>query len=550
MRPTRCAKALLGLAVAGLCPSLGPSLASAQTPPTLTTLLRQGDTIIGVGAVEGISYVGITDSKLWSAQVDTSFADTARDICLLRNGFVTLREGMPLFSPPGASLGEFASLSLSNDGDMALVLKLDTSPAPEGAFFNLVPVALKDTIINSPDLGPDSDWDRFEVVKLNNRNELFILGDVDNKAISGNREDALIRYRLDDLGNILETTVLATKGMFLDVLGVPINTLGTSPSEHSLAINERGDFIALVNGVGRNVLMLNMETILAEEGRASPVPTRNWMTLQLTKVSINDRGDFVFTGALDGQSFLIVKNGQKFALAGEVIPTLSSFPLANGSPAPVVLTNAGDVFWRGAGNSGGGQVDEAFLRNYQPLIQRNRTVVNGNLVLAINGEENAFAVSPEGRFFIGRVTLQSAGTTALYIDFGLVKELPGCRGNPARLTRVSGEARVGQQLQLGMDGAQAVGALPVVLFSRQPARPGSACGVNTQYGEVLISSSIVGAFVLPVWNGTDPSLLTINIPIDVGLVDAKFYGQGVFRNSTQPLSLSLSNGMLIEIGAP
>lgn len=534
----RCAKSILGLAALGLA----PTAVIAQTP---SSLIAEEDTIIGMGSMNSTNYAAITDSRLWSALIDTTFSDTTRDGCLLRNGFVMLREGTTLFEPPSSRLGEWVSINMNEVGDLGQILLLETTTGTlQGLYWNLLPIAFKGTAVVSPFVGAGTTWDNFATVKLNNRNTIFALGEVANPAVTGAREDVLMSYHLDSAGNVLSNEVLATKGMFVDALGTVIDSLGFT--EHVIAANDNDDFITLVSAVGARVVMINMETVVAQEGQPSSVGT-NWGNLTLTKVHINNRGDYIITGSLSTQTYLIEKNGEKFAQAGDVIPSLSAAPLANGTSAPVYISESGDVFWRVAFSAGG---EECYARNYEPFIQRNRTTIDGNLVTSVQGDENAFSISPNGRFFVGRVQVQPGRLMVAFVDFGLVAELPAC-GNAGTLKLDSGRPLVGGQIKLALDNGQVPGALPLLLFSTQRA-PGP-CGIPTQYGRFLLSPPHLGpVMILPPWNGTGPTIATLNVPNTLALVNAVFFTQGAFRDPAQPSpeKFRFTNALQVELGPP
>lgn len=540
----RSAKNLLGLLAAG---SLA-SIAGAQTP---RLLVQDGSTIIGLGELTQITMVQILDSGTWLAQIDTDFSDTTRDGALLRSGFVTLREGSPLFTPSGATLDDFDSVNMSPDGQLAMCLRSIVGTTRESLYWNTVKIAQRDDVLNSPLVGAGTDWETFDFCKINGNNEVYVIGDVANPAVSGAREATLCRFRVDAVGNILETEVLYTDGQFLDVLQTVVTDLPST--EHSLSVNDRGDYMTLVQALGPvNALVINGAIEVAREGLPSPVAGRNWRVLtNQPRVWLNEKGEYLFAGALEGTggTYLIVKNGEKFAQSGDVYPTFSSDPLTNGSAAPLILTNRGDVFWRADSSR---NTDDAFLRNFTPIIQANRTVFNGDLITSVEQVDNAFSVSPNGRFFVGRVDLQLGGEAALMVDFGLIEEIPGCAGNEPTLKVTEGLALPGNQMTFEMDLGQAFGALPILFFSTGQSVPGSECGLNTAFGELLISNSNrVGRSILPVWN-LEPSSVTLNVPPDPALVNRTFYAQGVFRDlgGTSAPDFALTNGLKLVLGAP
>ena len=549
----RCLKVFLGLGALGLA----PSVAEAQVPQIL---FRDGDPIIGVGGMDKVDYVEVLDSGTWLAFIEADISDNNTDRCLMRNGFLTLREGMNIPVPTGAVLDDWGSVDMAENGNLGMVIKLRIGTAPsDGLYWNLRLLARGGDILNVPPLSPTTTLASVLVVRITADGTILALMKVRNPAVNPNRDvDALFRYRVDAQGNLLQRELLATKDATNDTLGVPVDTLGTvTTPEHSMEMNRRGDFILPVSGLGRRAMMKNLDTILAEELLESPVPGRTWNgnAFSLSKVAINDRGDTVFTGTLtpigpatEPTNFLIVKNGLKFAQSGDVIPALSTATLAKSTPK-LAISNRGDVFWRAqptAGTAGG----SAFMINHTPLMQEAVTVVEGNLVMTVPGGDDCFAISPEGRFFLGRVTLQSVGDAVLYIDFGLVTELPGCAGNPGRLQHLSGASRIGQQLRIGMDDGPHPGALPVLFFSRSSGLNAAGCGAATTLGELMLAPPFSDFFLLPAWDGVNPSVFTVTVPNNMALVDATFYMQGLFGNASQPNSFKLTNGLKYEIGPP
>lgn len=539
----RCVKSILGLVVLGLSPA-------AVFGQSTETLIQENETVIGLGGMQNLSNVAVNDSKTWMTLLSTTFADATRDGCILSNGFVSMREGTQLISPAGSILDEWASLSLNDRGDVGMVIQTKpvTGPVVDGAYWNLVMVAIKDQVIVSPLLGVGADWDTFQVAKLNDNNQLFIIGEVANPAVTRSRERTLVRYDLDDLGNILATTVLATEGMTVPA-GLQLSgsaCLGNN--DHVFAANDRGDTIAYIAQDTTQALVINMETIVAQTGQPSPVGA-NWRVLTLARVAINNSGEYVIAGSVGNASdldgYLIVKNGQKFARSNEVLPEVGT--VGNGTQAPLYIANTGDVYWHVRGSNG-----DAFMRNLEVIVQSGRTVVENRLVTTVNGALNAFATSSNGRFFVGNVQLQTIGQAAVFADFGLVLELPGCRGNLGELSLASGMALVGGEFQLAMDEGQAPGAAATLFFSKRAFQSPAGCGVNLEgFGELFLAPPLGGDRALPFWDGTNPSLTTLRIPNKMALVDAVFFAQGLFFSPGHPTErFRLTNGLRIELGAP
>jgi len=541
----RCTKAILALAALG-----SSSVLAAQTDhPVVET----GDTILGMGSMTSLDMVNVNDAKMWTALIDTTFSDTGQDGCLLRSGFVTMREGMFFPNPVGSSVDEFDSIDINGKGDLGLCLRAripGLGGAQEALAWNLKFIALVGDPFVSPFVPAGTKWDSFDIVRVNDRNMLLTAGEV--KAPQGQnpqRRDALVRYQLDAQGNVLDTTVFGVRSQPVPALpGATFLTLLTP--ENAYAMNNLGDFIVYATTTGGNGIFFDMTVALAMEGDVSSVG-RTWALLNSARVALNDRGDFVLSGTLTGDAasdYLIEKNGEKFVQEGDVLPELSSQPIAGGSNAPVYIGNNGDVFWRA---NVAGTTTDAFMRNQTPIVVSGSTLVDGKLVTAISATDTGFAASPNGRFFVCSASVAEVGDAVIFVDFGLVLELPGCSGNPGKLTLASGAARVGQQLEFAMDDGHVPGAIARINFSTRQRVPNSDCGVVGPFGESLIDPTRrVGSLFPPPWDGANPSKVRIAIPSDIALVDAVLFAQGQFRRPGSLRDVTLTNALRIEIGSP
>ena len=544
-------KLVLGLICLGL--------AAPVSGQTVKSLLKAGDTVIAMGSVNTATFHAINDAKTWMIQCTTSFPDATRDMCILSNGFVTLREGTALFAPAGAKLLSWNTLSMNNAGDLGMLIRvLPVSPAPafDAVYWNLVPVAKKDQVVQSPVFPPPTptipnDGETFSIVKLNAKNHLFVMGEIIQGLTTRNKERSLVRYKLDDAGRVTETTVLATEGM---TVPAGLRLLGQqclSNDEHLLDVNDKGDHITMITADAVQWIVINQETAIAKKGTASPVGLE-WREFAQGRVAINDRGDWVISGAIGAPppapgGYLIVKNGAKFAESGDVFPAVSQIPLGFGSQAPIYLANNGDVFWHARIGS-----TDSFMRNQEPIVIASRTIVDNQLVTSVLGGENGFAISPNGRFWMGSVQLQSVGTAILFADFGLALELPGCRGNQGKLTHSAGRPLLGSPLTLAMDRGQAPGAAAAIYFSRRSVLNANGCGVDVKpHGELMLGAPLLGHTNLGAWNGSSPITKTYQLPADIGLVDSLYFAQGVFVAPGHPSEpIRLTNALRIEFGAP
>ena len=105
------------------------------------------------------------------------------------------------------------------------------------------------------------------------------------------------------------------------------------------------------------------------------------------------------------------------------------------------VSPAGELFWAARVRHAPTNQDEAYMRGHAVLIREGVTRVEGELVTALAGDDDAFTLDPGGRFFLGRVELQEAGEALVLIDLGGVEPFGGCRSPGSDLRRVGGSAR-------------------------------------------------------------------------------------------------------------
>ena len=519
-------------------------IATASWAQTPTPRLREGDTLPSGDHVTFISTSRIDDHGSWLSVVDSDFVDPTQDGFLLRDGQVLQREGASIPGLAGATLDDFAGIASNAGGDVAALLRVSLFTVFDGLSFNAQPMVVKGDLVGAPEVPAASTWDRLLGVWLNDARALLVLGEINNPDIAGAHEHALVRIQLDARGAAVSKNVLLTRGQLVPVLNGTVTVLGNFAT--SCAFNRHGDFLSVAYAASGGALLHNLDTVLAREGDPAPVAGRTYRTLGLSHVALNDLGEYAFSATLDGatDNYCIIKNGQKFVQAGDVLPFLLA-PLANGTAAPLRLANSGDLFWRANDVNGG-----AFLRNMDVIVQENVTQVGGELVTRAQLTDDAFDVSPDGRFWAGRVQLQTSGDALLTVDFGLVAPWTGCSTNAAQLRKASGDALTGQRLTLELDGAQALGAVPALLIARHGLRSGAGCGVATAGGELLVEpASHIATLLGAPWAGA-PVPFAIDIPADPALVDLELFAQGLFVDASTTPRLRLANALRIQVGAP
>lgn len=526
------------------------TLTAALGAQSTTLLLREGDLLPGGDRLTAIIAPLIDDKGIWLALVDSDRADLNQDSLILQSGLELLREGSPLSAPAGSTVDEVVSFWRSGTNlDAIFRVRLSVLPSFEGLYHNGRLLAMKDALVSAPEVPAGTSWDRFDTVKSNAAGTVLVLCEIRNPSLPQPREDALVRFTLDRTGAVQSTSVLLTKGMALPSIGGAVNVLGST--EHALALNQNSDFITMVATATESFILKNLDTVLARSGTHSPIPGRNYRVLNaLPAVTINDNGEYAFTAVLDGDmtsDFCIIKNGQKFVQEGDVLPGFPSGPVDVRLGAPIYLTNGGDLFWVARDANG----EAAFMRNDQVIVQEGK-LVKGHLVSDVESSSNAFHVSPDGRYFVGRVELENVGDALVFADFGLALPLVGCSPDPGRVRLAGGAARVGQRMRLELDGAPVPGALPVLLLGTRGYDADSGCGLTTRAGELLIRpGSVRTALVASPWSGA-PAAFDLAIPDALSLVGRELFVQGAFvgPSSSQPRAVQLTEGMRLELGEP
>ncbi|HVS10460.1 MAG TPA: hypothetical protein VMS76_11345 [Planctomycetota bacterium] len=411
---------LLPLLAVGLLFAVTP--ARAQAP--IVKLIGEGDLLAGVGNVTSILNLTINDSGDWIVEVDTDNANTDIDGALVKNGGLHLQEGHALAAPAGASIDTFDTVSLSATGHSGWNFFLDGTTGTgddSGIFFDDILVLQEGTISSSPGFSAGTPYIGFFECKINSANQILVVASVDDPAIATTVDRALVIMQVDGLGTLLSETVFAKEGDQLAGQVDLVSDFGTGP--HNFAFNESGDimFVADLNGLTTTdgVMYLN-NTLLAQEGSPSPVAGRNWLTLSTSvRMSVNDAGDWVHTGTLDGSTaddLVIIKNGTLFRQEGEVLAAFSPFALTSFGSGPVEIDAAGNVLWFGDWNDPDTTKDTGLFLNDTLLVQEGVTMIGGVVVQSLSSVTDGYKLSPSGRYVIFEATLQNGVNGAFMID--------------------------------------------------------------------------------------------------------------------------------------
>jgi hypothetical protein len=542
--------------------SATPALAQDEAKITL----REGDHILSLGNVRSIFTQIVNDNGLWFCEVSTDNGDNNRDGGILRNGFLSIQESTLLSAPPSAKIQSFIDVSVNSLGHLGWPLDMkDTAGGnndDNGLFWNTILLAQEGSAVNAPEVSVNTGHKRFKAAKINDLSTLLLTCDIDDPDISGTVENALIWYRTDGMGTVTERRVLLKETDQI-LFGATVRSVGGNT--HAIALNNNDDWLAQIQMTGPaggadTAFVINNEIVL-REGAPAFQEGRTWNDLSNPELDLNDFGDFVanvqmnVSGPDDGlDNSVIVRNGEKFVQEGDSFPSIAPYAVIRFDSAPVYIGNSGDVYWYALINSPDANANQAYFRNQDVIIQQGQ-FIEGDIVTSVRTGTNAFHVSPNGRYWLGEVGLQSVGETLLLADFGLVVPIPGCFNNPGTVAKVAGSSITGGSLTFGMDDAQAIGVTPFLYFSTRPSIMGSECGINTSLGELLIGlgGSRVGRLFGTPWNGSTPSLINLNLPADPSLVDVEFYGQGLWwdiAGTSGAERFRLTNGFRMEVGAP
>jgi hypothetical protein len=333
-------------------------------------------------------------------------------VLLTRDGASQLR-GDPLPVPAGSTVDQWLDVAVSRKGELGTSLDIRRADGAElrGVYLDATPVWLQGAPVAGPFIGPGSRLGNSGAVRLGDE-AVFVLGDIRNTTWPGARDQALVRFDLDEDRRVTGSEVLLTDGMYLPGLRmISFGNFFDGPG-NGLAVNRKGHFILQLRAAGlrsefgdlRSLIALDLREVLAIERGPSPVAGRRWSALLNSAVAINDRSEHAYSGFLTGPStdttrYLIVRNGEKFVQSGDVLPLLQDEPVewSNASQFDQLhLSDDGDLFWWAPGENA------AYMRNDTPVLQRLKTVVEGRLVVNTIGR---FAVSPDGRFLVCRAQL-------------------------------------------------------------------------------------------------------------------------------------------------
>jgi len=547
---------------------VGALIASAQlSAQTVETLAQIDDVVAGVGNIQSIENVAVNDNKTWLMVCDTD-APTAVNSVVLRDGLLLYREGDGVDLPVGATIEGFVDWEIDRHGNLVQHRRIcDDGTILDGLYWNDRLMALEETQVGAIGLGPKV-WRSFDAFRINSENQVLILGNVIDEEDIGTSvpgTNTLVLVETNPNGDVIEKKTLVVEGYTIPGLPSPIDRFPTDPGSHTIALNRQGAFLwSAITEDNVQYLMIGIESVISFTNYGFLAPDdphldgRRIHDFENYRGDLNDMGDFVYScrlQALNGTEletdYLIVVNDEKLVQEGDVIDSLAGAVIDDGTEAPIFITNARHVFWQAALRNTTDAENAAFLHDDKVIVRKGQTVLDGKLVVGINSGPNAFYVSSDGRYWLGRVVLAGVGDALAYVDFGLAVPIPGRGVNQGTLEVVDGSILLGRDVTLSFDNGQIPGAFSFLFFSPTPAIPGSEFGHLKDYGELLVGLPFSFFLFGPNWNGVAAEVIE-SLPTDPALVDTAWYGQAAFLDFTHqsPEPIRLTNGLRIELGAP
>ena len=400
---------------------------AATAPAQITPALVEGDAVAGVGVVTRIDNLAINDFGQWLVEADTDNANTDTDQVLVRDGLLYLQEGQALPAPAGATLDSFDSINLNNNGDSGWNFFLDgTSGSGDdsGIYFNTALVIQESDISTAPEFTPGTPYIGFFDAKIraNNSNGLMSIASVDDPAIPSSVDRAIVRIQHDGAGNLVSESVLRKEGDIPPGQTEAVADFGTGP--HQSAFNDGGailHFVDLAGATATDGCFYVDDTLLAQEGSASPIGGRNFEFLSSRGCDLSNSGAYIFKAGLDGDTAtdeILVLNGAVFRQEGDTLPDIAPFTLTSfgtGS-GPVEVDDSGNVLWFGDWNDPDTNVDTGLFRNAELIVQEGVTMIGGLIVDTVSSGSDAFQMSSNGQYAIFEATLAGGINGAFIIE--------------------------------------------------------------------------------------------------------------------------------------
>jgi hypothetical protein len=423
----------LALALAGV---LLTGAASAQEP-TLSVLVRVGDTIPGYGVVNRIDDITVNDHGGWLAEVRYTDSDAQFQFLILKSGEVMVSTGDPVDPPPSIVSGTSNLFkALNNHGSTAFRLALSGGPAANGMYYDLAPFVLVNQVSTAPQLTPGTPYIGFFRARLDDSERLFLVATVNDAALPGSVHRALVWFEPDGEGGWTEDAMAVrydvlpgmAGGEFADEFGTTYYSFKIDNDRNALYTVRIGGAPGATNGA-----IYYNDTMLVRKGDLSPIPGSTYLDIDSgTRADMNNLGDYVFRANLSNlpveentailfnnvfdadDDVVFIRQGDPAPGTGEVITGFGTGPSAR-------INDSGDVVWF-ATLSGDTNTNQALFAGDEILMRKGVTVVEGSVVTTVGGTTatggitRGFTSSQNGRYILTRCVLDGTTQAAVLIE--------------------------------------------------------------------------------------------------------------------------------------
>jgi hypothetical protein len=430
------ARALRLATIAGS--ALAASAALAGPTITVTPIVVEGDIYNGFPISSGFSASenhAVNDLGQWVVESDTTNPDTNTDgLVVTGTGAmgprsVLLTEGQSLMFPAGSMLDSFDAITINNLGNSSYNFFLDGTTGTSddsGVYFNDMLLIQEGTVSNAAGFSAGTPYIGWFETLINDQNQIMMMASVDDPAIASTTDRAIVI--IDNPTGAFTETVIAKEGDEL-VPGRFVADFSTS-NRHVMAFrnNSRILFHADLDGdtlTDGAIFHYDGSTLhlVAQEGSPSAVAGRNWGTLLGAPIDINNSGDWVMRGDLDGgtaDDSVIVKNGtQVIAREGDPVPAaVGAFTFTNFGTGGVAIADNGDVIYFATWSDPDTSRNQGIFVNDELVVQKGVTVIEGAVLSTMSAVSDNISASGNGRYIIFEGTLTDTRDGAFLIDRG------------------------------------------------------------------------------------------------------------------------------------
>lgn len=516
-------------------------------------LVLNGDVIGSMGLANTFGDMAVNDNGDWVIGVSTDTTSLNNSV-LLSNGQILATEGEVLTSLPGVFLNVIGDVAIDDAGEVYYDAGLSGSP------FNAIINVTQDralvqegdtyTGLGLPDGFQLAEISRFQLFDTNSFIADALFEEIANPGVFA---DGIVRFTDNGAPNELSAESVVFEG---DLVAGGSGTLESiSSGNYSLATNASALALFVAGTTPDEFTPLTYSialesSVVVSEGTPSPIPGRDWSSLNVASVALNDSNDVAWEGRITGSSadnYLLVKNGAVVAQRGDAVPGLPGPTLLDFNNLPLFLSDSGELLWCGVWIGGG--LDFGLFIDDKPLVLTGVTQIDGATVVELDPYFTGYAMSDNGRYVIFGADLDDGRSGVFRIDrWGNAEPIASCNGNLATLTAPDGGPQLGENLNLRFDTAET--PLAIAFLGLSPA-VFSPCGTDLPgIGEVLIDFT-QALTLLPAGtlNG-GPLDAAFPIPPDASLFGAQTFAQGLLGDLTGGASqaLFLTDGLRLCIG--